>query len=115
MVQSRAVARQLCRVKQDKLPKAPGTETWFHTLEDSALIQRRLSLQQLQSYKAVPLLCRALPQARQVFPTAGTFGISKILHSKMPWGMEPTAELPCLLSAPSCHVILPRLFLIMSG
>lgn len=81
------------------------------TLEDSALTQPRLSLQQLQSYKAVPLPCRALPQARQVFTTAGTFCISKILHGKTPWGMEVL----CLLSAPSCHIILPQLFLLTSG
>lgn len=97
------------------LPKAPGMETWSQTVKDSALIQLRLSLQQLQSHKAVPSPCQAPPQATHVFTTAGAFGISKRLHGKTPWGMEPTTELLCLLSAPSCHIILPRLFLVTSG
>lgn len=99
------------------VPKAPGMETWSHIVEDSALIHPRLGLQlqQLQSHKVEPLAHRALPQASQVFTTAGTFGISKILHGKMPWGMEHMAELLCLLSAPSCHNILPWLFLLTSG
>lgn len=88
-------------------------ETWSHTVEDSALIQPRLSLQQLQCHKAVSSPCQALPQAIQVFTTAGTFGISKILHGKTPWGMEPTAELLCLLSAPSCPIIPADVWMIL--